>query len=241
VRGKMSDVNRVLMRHIRVGVVCANGPVARALAQLLETQLDMEVVGVATTCEDGVRLVEQTSPEVVVVDYELPDGDAATMTAVIRGRVPHVATLVLGSDERPEAVVAVAAAGASGWLPKSEGHRRVVLGIRRVARGEQLIGARQLAGFHNTLRETVPQSFRSEPLGLTRRQREVLTMMLEGLDEVAVAERLHISQVNVRRHALTALPKLGAHSLIECLAKALQRGLIAPAIDLSEIPRGQAG
>lgn len=119
IRGKMSDVNRARVRHVRIGVVCANGPMARALAQLLETQLDMEVVGVAATCADGVRLVQQISPEVSVVDYGLPDGDAATMTSVIRGKVSDVATLVLGSAERPEAVVAVAAAGASGWLPKS--------------------------------------------------------------------------------------------------------------------------
>lgn len=216
------------LSYVKVAVVCAYRPVARALAALLEAQVDMEVVGLATTCKDGLALVQRAAPDVAVVDYQFPDGNAAALTRVIRVRHPGTATVVLGAQEPPESLVAAAAAGAAGWLPKSAGHWRVVIGVRRVARGEQLIEPGQLAACRPTPRPTGPGAVSASTGGvpLSRRQQTVLALILEGLDEGTIAERFGVRRATVRRHLRRALAKLEARSLTEGLAKALQWGLL---------------
>lgn len=221
--------------YVKVAVVCAYRPVARALAGLLEAQVDMEVVGLATTYEDGVALVQLAAPDVVVVDYELADGNAAAMTRVIRTRNPGTATLVLGAEEPPESVVAAAAAGAAGWLPKSAGHGRVVTAIRKVVRGERVIELRHLAAFRATPQPTGPGAMSASTGGvpLSRRQQAVLALVLEGLDERTIAERFGVRPATVGRHLRSALARLEAGSVIEGLAKALQWGLLSTEWDSS--------
>lgn len=232
------------LSYVRVAVICAYRPVARALAALLEAQVDMEVVGLATTCREGVGLVQSAAPDVVVVDSRLPDGNAAAMTRVIRTQHQGTATFVLGADEPPESIVAAAAAGAAGWLPKSAGHWQVVTGIRRVARGEQLIEPRQLAAFRPLPRPGGARAVSAftDRVRLSRRQRAALALVLEGLDERTIAERFGVSQATVRRHLRRALARLDAVSLIEGLARALQLGLLSTETDpymcrVSSFPR----
>jgi DNA-binding NarL/FixJ family response regulator len=224
----MDAVRGTRLSYVKVAVVCAHRPVARALAALLEAQVDMEVVGLATTCKDGLALVQRAPPDVVVVDYQFPDGNAAAMTSVIRVRHPGTATLVLDAEDPPESLVAAAAAGAAGWLPKSAGHLRVVTAVRRVARGAQLIEPGQLAAFRPTPRPTGPRAVSASTgsAPLSRRQQAVLALILEGLDERTIAERFGVRHATVRRHLRRALAKLQAGSLTEGLAKALQWGLL---------------
>lgn len=232
-RQKMRDVTASRINHVRVAVVCVHRPVARAVAELLEAQVDMEAVGVATTCKEGVRLLQVAAPDVAVIEYQLPDGNAAAMMRASRALGLEARALVLGTDARPDTVVAAAAAGAAGWLPKSVGHGAVVTAIRRVARGEQLIEARQLAAFRPIFRATMQVAARStgDVVRLSHRQQAILILMLEGWDEGTIAGRFGVRHQSIRRHVHRALARLGAGSLIEGLARAMQCGLLTPEFD----------
>ena len=213
----MTDVVRVL-------IVEDHRVLAEGLEFALSRQRDLMVVGVAGTVAEGTRLAVEERPDVVLMDFHLPDGTGAQATAAIRGQLPEVAVVVLTADTGESALLAAVQAGARGWLVKTAGAAQVIDAVRRAAAGEMLIPAAILADLIALQRE---QGERQQFAGsITPRELEVLDLMALGLDNRAIAERLVLSLTTVRGYVQNILEKLDAHSRREAVVRARKLRLV---------------
>jgi DNA-binding NarL/FixJ family response regulator len=202
--------------------------VAEGLAAMLNATGDIQVVGTATTAVDAVRLAAEEQPAVVVMDSHLPDGAGADITGRIRDQQPRAAIVFLSADESEAAMIAAVRAGACAYLPKSRATVDVVEAVRRAAQGEMLIPAGQLARLLARSHEMARDDHERRRLldSLTPREKEVLALMAEGLDNRAIAADLGIGFTTVRGHVQNILEKLDAHSKLEALACAARYALL---------------
>jgi DNA-binding NarL/FixJ family response regulator len=213
----------------RVLIVEDHQVLADGLELALERSGDLHVVGTAGTVVDAVELAHAQEPDVILMDFHLPDGTGAEAANRIRAELPKAAVVILSADTGDEAMLAAIQAGASGYLVKSEAVAQVVSAVRKAAEGEMLIPAATLAGLLARQHQRASQQAeRQRLLGqLTPREVEILKLMAEGLDNYDIADRLVIGYTTVRGHVQNVLEKLGAHSKLEAVARAGEYGLLA--------------
>jgi two-component system response regulator DesR len=198
---------------IRVLIAEDQAMIRGALAALLSTEPDIEVV---SQVERGDRVVEEalrTRPDVALLDIEMPGQDGITAAADLRSKVPGCKVLILTVFGRPGYLRRAVDAGVSGFLLKDAPPDELASAIRRTAKGEKVIDA-QLA--HAALSEG------SSPL--TPRERDVLAMSVRGASVEEVARSLHLTNGTVRNHLSIAIQKLNAHNRVEAARIAEEKG-----------------
>src|ERR1700737_3636091 len=202
--------------------------VSEGLAAIINATGALKVVGTAPTAAEAVRLATLQQPDVVVMDSHLPDASGADIAGRIREGQPAVPIIFLSADESEAAMIAAVRAGACAYLPKSRATADVVAAVRRAAEGEMMIPAAQLARLLARSQEMARDEDERRRLldGLTPREKEVLALMAEGLDNRAIAAELGIGFTTVRGHVQNILEKLDAHSKLEALACAARYGLL---------------
>ena len=201
---------------------------AEGLELALERHDDLDVVGWAPTVEQALALAREHRPAVVLMDFHLPDGTGAEAAGKLRKELGEVAIVFLSADSSEDALIAAIESGASGYLVKSGAAAQVADAVRRAAEGEMLIPAATLAGLlaRQRQRQREEAAFQRLAGQLTPREREILRLMAQGLDNRAIADKLFISFTTVRGHVQNILEKLDAHSKLEAVARANQLGLI---------------
>jgi DNA-binding NarL/FixJ family response regulator len=211
---------------IRVLIVEDHPVVAEGLASLLEDYPDLAIVGCVDSVAGVARVLEEIFADVAVIDFHLPDGTGADAADHMRARSPSTAIVFLSADDSDEPLLAAIEAGASGYLLKSATGKEIVHTIRSAAGGETLIPARTITGVLARERESARDHARHAELldSLTQRQQEILALLIQGADNVTVADRLSISYATVRTHVRSILAKLGVHTRLEAVAKATQWG-----------------
>jgi two-component system nitrate/nitrite response regulator NarL len=197
--------------------------VAEGISALLSDDPALEVVGWVASVGEAERLTLPGRVDVVVADYWLPDGTGVEAVTALRARWPDAAVLFLSVDDTDEVMLAALEAGAAGYLVKSAGAADVVSAVRRAAEGEILVPPHRLAALLTLRRERAERSRRLS--SLTPREREILSLMAEGMDNREVAARLHVSYATVRSHVRHLLGKLGARSKLEAVVRAADWGL----------------
>ena len=195
--------------------------VAEGLAALINQQRDMKVVGQAASVEDSIALATELQPNLVLIDFRLPDGTGADVAAAIRQLRPETKLIFLTREDSDAERFAAVEAGASAFIHKSHAAQDLVDAIRSVASGESLITPRTIADLLNNRREIDAQLER-----LTVREKEVLRLMAEGTSSREIASRLGISYTTVRTHIRSVGSKLGVHSKLEAIARARELALV---------------
>jgi two-component system response regulator DevR len=209
---------------IRV-VICDDHQIlAQRIASLLESSGGIEVVGIVGTVADALEQAIATRPDVVLMDYELPDGDGVSAAAAIKKAVPDAKVVILTSFSDDTVLVRALEAGCSGFLTKHKSAREVERAVRLAAEGEALISPDMLVRLLPKLSRGVLE--RKVGADLTSRELEVLELQAEGLSGDAIASRLYLSPNTVRNHVQNLLPKLGAHSRLEAVSIATRAGLL---------------
>ena len=199
---------------------------ADALALSLADEPDITVVGQAGDAATAIQLATQTSPDVVVMDYGLPDRDGLTATREIHRRRPSLPVVMLTGDTSDEVLLLALNAGVSGFLIKADPFGELVTSVRRAAAGEMTWPGDRLARLLAAGRRA--GSRRSEGgASLTARERDVLRLMCDGLDNKTIADRLTLSLPTVRGYVQDVLRKLGAHSKLEAVVIASRTGLLS--------------
>ena len=206
---------------IRVLVVEDHRVVAEGLAALINHQADMKVVGSVGTVVDSASAAGELNPDIVLLDFRLPDGTAPDAAAAIRAIVPAAKMIFLTREDSDAARFAAVQSGASAFIHKSRAAAEVVAAIRDVARGKMLITPRTIATLLQKRRGIEAQLER-----LTPREKEVLRLMAEGHASRAIAAELGISYTTVRTHIRGLGSKLAVHSKLEAIVKARELGLI---------------
>ncbi len=219
---------------IHILIVEDHRVVAEGLAALINDQSDMRVVGNVGTVAECIPAAAELNPDVVLLDFRLPDGsgpDAAAairsirptakMISAIRSIRPTAKMIFLTREDTDAARFAAVQSGASAFLHKSRAAADVVAAIRDVARGKMLITPRTIATLIAKRHSIEAQLER-----LTPREKEVLTLMAEGLPSRAIAADLGISYTTIRTHIRSLGSKLAVHSKLEAIVKARELGLI---------------
>jgi DNA-binding NarL/FixJ family response regulator len=216
------DVARVLL-------VDDHASFRQGVARALESETDLEVAGQAgSLAEARGFLAAEHGIDVAVIDLGLPDGLGAELIGDLRDVNPLASALVLSAtDDRAEIARAVEL-GAAGLLHKSASMGEVVDAIRRLRAGEAMIPPEEviaLLRFASARKEEGYEARRALE-SLTDREREVLSLMAEGLDAGAIAGRLYISAKTERNHAASILSKLGVHSRLQAVIFATRHGAL---------------
>jgi DNA-binding NarL/FixJ family response regulator len=219
---------------IRVAVVDDQEVVRSGFAALLETQSDIEVVGVAGDGKAAIEICRERRPDVVLMDVRMPamDGIEATRRILLEeGASTRV--LVLTTFDLDEYVYDALAAGASGFLLKDATAEELFEAVRVVAAGDALLSprvTRRLITEFARLRPKAPVT--PEVLKeLTPREAEVLRLVAEGLSNAEIAERLVVSEETVKTHVSHVFAKLGVRDRALAVVVAYESGLVTPRSD----------
>lgn len=210
----------------RVVVVDDHDVYRRGLSKLLRDE-GVNVVGEACSGEQAVALAERIQPDVVVMDLHMAGISGAEATQRITTSTPGVRVLVLTVVAEEDEVLAAIVAGASGYLLKDASIEQVVEGIDAAMRGDALVSPRVAGPLMRRVR-TDPRLAASTPRELlTDREREVLGLIAEGVDNAGIATRLHISQNTVKNHVSSVLGKLDVDNRTQAAVQAIRHGLLA--------------
>jgi len=182
---------------------------------------ELELVGEAADGEEALRLCTQARPDVVLMDLVMPGMDGVTATRAIREQHPDTQVIALTSFGERERVQAALKAGAISYLLKNVSAEELLSAIKRASVGQPSLAP-------EAARALIESTTQPQPPGhdLTEREREVLALMVEGLSNRAIAERLVVSNSTIKFHVSSILSKLGVTSRTEAVALALQHHLI---------------
>jgi two-component system, NarL family, response regulator DevR len=201
---------------------------AEGLASLLGEEPELVVAGTAGSVKQAIEAARTLQPQVVLMDFRLPDGTGAEATERIRKEQPEVAVLFLSADVSDDAMMLAVDAGACGYVSKAASAEELTNAIKRAGEGEFLLPAATMSRLLARQRETRRSQAEREKLveELTLREHEVLRMMATGLDNYDIADKLGIGYGTVRSHVRGVLEKLGARSRLQAVALARESGLI---------------
>ena len=213
---------------IRILLVEDHRLMFEGLTSLLSEYPDMNVLGVATTVADAVDKAIVLKPDLVLMDYRLPDGDGSQAGERIRAKLPDTAVLFLSADVSEASMMRAVEAGAAGYVSKGASAEELVSAVRKAADGEFLVAAATMSRLLQQRQQSQRRAEAQARLSseLTPREREVLNLMADGLDNYEIAKELGIGYGTVRGHVRGVLEKLGAHSKLEAVATARESDLI---------------
>ena len=209
-------------KPIRVMLVDDHAMVRRGLATFLKVFDDLEMAGEAESGETAIQLCAEALPDVILMDMMMPGMDGATATRAIRQKFPKTQIIALTSFKEGKLIKSALEAGAIGYLLKDVSADDLVWAIRAAHAGRSTLSPEAA----QVMVETANQP-PAPGLDLTEREREVLTLMIEGLNNTQIAGRLSVSPSTIKSHVSNILSKLGVASRTEAVTLAL-RNRIAP-------------
>jgi two-component system response regulator NreC len=214
------------MPKIRLLLVDDHEVVRAGLRMLFTAEKDMTIVGEASSAEEAIRAVQELKPDVVLMDVVMPGMSGIAATRRIKAAYPDTNVLALTMHEDEQYFFEMLHAGASGYVPKRAAPDDLLSAIRVVAHGQVFL--------YPSLAKLLVEDFlqmevSGRPPGgkqLTSRQREVLTLIAEGLTNREIAEKLVISVKTVDRHRENIMQRLDLHSRVALVKYAIEKGFI---------------
>jgi NarL family two-component system response regulator LiaR len=214
-------VTEAVSNPIRVMLVDDHAMVRRGLATFLMVYDDLQLAGEAESGEAAIQMCGEVLPDVVLMDMVLPVMDGAAATRVIRQRYPNVQVIALTSFKDKDLIKNALEAGAIGYLLKDVTADELARAIRAAHVGRATLSP--------DVAQVIVQTASQPPepgLDLTEREREVLALMVEGLNNTQIAGRLSVSPSTIKSHVSNILAKLGVSSRTEAVTLALRHGLV---------------
>lgn len=209
------------MQKIKVLIIDDHYMVRRGLIALLENFDDFTIVADVGDARIGAELCNQHQPDVVLMDIIMPGMDGIAATKIIRERCPDTQVIALTSYHDETQVQEALKAGAIGYLMKNVSVDELAHAVRRAHQGQPTLAPEAAQALISaTVRPPAPGH------DLTEREREVLALMVEGLNNREIAERLVISNSTVKNHVSNILDKLRTSSRTQAVAMAVEHHII---------------
>lgn len=215
---------------IRIVIVDDHALVREGLNEILEAQPDLRVVGQAGNSADALTVVARERPDVVLLDVEIPGGEAADTVREMSARSPSSKIIILSMYDGPLLLRRLLGAGIRGYLLKSVHRNELVAAVRSVhAETDRIV--------LSVSRECLSQLDASPQGILTEREREILELTAVALSNCQIASMLALTEATVKRHLRNVFIKLDAVSRIDAVNKAIAASLITPPTRVrSELP-----
>ena len=216
---------------IRIIIADDHQLVREGLVRLLSLEKDLQVVGVASTAEEAVALVERMKPQVALLDVRMPGLGGIGATRQVVSRFPDVGVVLLTMHDEDEFIFEGMSAGARAYLLKDCSHQELVGTLREVAKGGAYLASaplcRLLTEFQSLRRHRggVPQTSCDV---LSRRELDVLGWVVRGYSNKQIARELCIDETTVKTHLHRIFEKLNVRDRTQAAIFALQRGWFAP-------------
>ena len=206
-------------QKIRVMLVDDHAVVRSGLGAFLSVMPDLELVGEAENGEQAVARCAVYKPDVILMDLMMPVMDGVTATRQIRERLPSVHVIALTSFREDDLVQNALKAGATGYLMKNVSAPELAAAIRSAHAGKMTLSSEAAEALMHANAQPPAEE-------LTERERQVLKLMVEGLNNAEIAERLFVSLSTVKYHISNILMKLGVDNRVAAVAIAIQKKLV---------------
>ncbi|MBF4160560.1 response regulator transcription factor [Nocardioides acrostichi] len=219
----MTDPGRSGGGALRVVLIDDHELVRAGLAGVMDLQHDLTVVGTAGSVSEGLRMIQDSSPDVVVTDLQLPDGTGLDVVRAVRGLhtpLKDVGIIVLTMHSGDDQIFAAMEAGASGFVGKDAPSSEVVKAARHAAASPRSFICTGLLG-------AMMRRGASESTRLTDREHEVLVLLADGLGAGAIGNKLYLSESTAKSHIAKIYQKLGAANRAQALVTAMRVGLLS--------------
>lgn len=207
--------------RIRVMLVDDHAVVRSGLSAFLSVNPDMELVGEAENGQQAVVRAGLLQPDVILMDLMMPVMDGIAATQAIKRQHPAIQIIALTSFQEDELVQNALKAGAVGYLMKNVTALELAAAIRSAREGKMTLSSEAAQALVRASQQA--QEF---PEALTDREREVLKLMVEGLNNAEIAERLVVSLSTVKYHISNILGKLGVDNRVAAVTLAIQKKLV---------------
>jgi NarL family two-component system response regulator LiaR len=208
-------------RPIRVAIVDDHAVVRSGLAAFLSVSDDLELVGEAENGAQAVRLCESEHPDVVLMDLVMPGMDGVAATRNIRQRFPDIQVIALTSFPEDNLVQEVLRAGALSYLLKNVGAEDLSRAIHAARAGRPTLAPEAAQALIHSATQPPPPGHDLSP-----REREVLALMVQGLSNPQIADKLVVGRSTIKFHVSSILGKLGVQTRTEAVAIAVQQRLV---------------
>jgi two-component system, NarL family, response regulator DevR len=205
--GRASSATVFASCPIRVFLLDDHEVVRRGVADLLEAEPDLTVVGEASTAAGALARVPAVRPDVAVLDVRLPDGDGVSVCRELRSQLPDLRCLMLTSFADDDALFDAIMAGASGYVLKQIRGTDLVGAVRTVASGQSLLDPRTTAQVLDRMRTSAEK--KGPASMLSEQERTVLSLIGEGLTNREIGERMFLAEKTVKNYVSHLLAKLG--------------------------------
>jgi NarL family two-component system response regulator LiaR len=216
-----TDQEETKGKPIRVMIVDDHAMVRKGLAAFLKTEPGIDLVGEARDGREAIEYCDQLKPNVILMDLIMPDLGGVAATRTIHQRWPNVQVIALTSFQEKELVQDALQAGAIGYLLKNVSGDELAEAIRQAHGGRPTLAPEAVQALIQPLSEA-----ESMAADLTRREQEVLALLVKGMSNPEIAERLVISRSTVKVHISSILSKLGVASRGEAISLAIQNKLV---------------
>lgn len=222
------------MEKIKVVLVDDQTLFVESLRTVLETRADdMIVVGVANEGGQAVEVVAETCPDIVLMDVRMPGMNGVESTGLIKERYPDTRVLMLTTFDDDQYVIEALRLGAVGYLLKNMPPAELISAIRAVYEGGVLISpqvANKLVGLLTNSQNRIEENQNNNPIAslvnqLSSREKEILQLMAEGLDNKEIAKKLFIAEQTVKNYVSVIYSKLGVRDRVQASRMVLEAGL----------------
>ncbi|HET6858670.1 MAG TPA: response regulator transcription factor [Streptomyces sp.] len=212
-------------KRLRVVVADDQAAVREPLAAVLGLSEDIDVVAAAADGSEVLTAVAAGPVDVVLMDLRMPVMDGIETTRRLSEEYPEVAVVVLTTFADDDSILGALSAGARGYLTKNAGRQDITRAIRAAAAGQSVLDREVQDRLLATVRTRAPVPGQALPQDLTPREREVLTLIGQGLPNRGIAEKLFISEATVKTHINNLFAKAGIRDRADAVRRAIEAGL----------------